>query len=88
MDTFNGEKPDKLATASLVCAIMACCFNMLIITSFLGFPFGVLALIFAIISYRRHRFARAGFVLSLISFFIIAVYLLTVVTGLLVDPMI
>lgn len=86
MDTFNEQPSDRLATAALVCALLACCFNLLVITSFLGIPFGIIALIFAAISYRRHRLARAAFVLSLISFFIIAAYLLTLLTGLFIDP--
>ncbi len=86
METYNEGQSDRLATAAFVCALLACCFNLLVITSFLGIPFGIIALIFAAISYRRHRLARAAFVLSLISFFIVAVYLLTLLSGWFIDP--
>lgn len=74
--------------AALVLGILACAFNILLILAIFGIILGIIAVIMGAVNYRRHRHAKAGLILGLVSFVPLAVYLATIVAIYRADPLI
>lgn len=77
--------PPGLATASFVCGLIACILNGLFITSLFGFILGILAVAFSL-AVLKHKEARSGLVLGLISFMVLAIWICSFLIIISVDP--
>jgi cytochrome bd-type quinol oxidase subunit 2 len=78
--------PSTASAVSMICGIIACLLNVLILTSPIGVIFGLIAFVSAAIAWFSARQGRAGMVLSLFSFFILTIWLVSIVFPLVVDP--
>lgn len=87
METIEQQK-SGIATTAMVCGIVACVFNILVITAVFGIVLGTVALIMGAVAYRRHPYGKTGFVLGLWSWAILAVYLCSWVALKVADPFI
>lgn len=82
------RQSNPAALSAMICGIIACSFNLLVITAFLGVIFGIVAIVLGAVAYKRHPFGKAGLVLGLLSFVIVSAYLFSYVAIKAVDPFI
>jgi cytochrome bd-type quinol oxidase subunit 2 len=78
--------PSASAAVSAICGIVACVFNLFVITSVLGVIFAIAALVFGLVAMMTSRQGQAGLVLTGISFFILLVWIASIVFPMLLDP--
>jgi hypothetical protein len=88
METIGQPQSNGIATAAMVCGIVACICNLLVITAIFGIILGTVAAIMGAVAYRKHPYGKTGFVLGLWSWAIVAVYLFSWVAVMAVDPFI
>jgi hypothetical protein len=92
--TTNGQgptstsSPSDLAKSSFTCGIIAIILNLLAITAVLGIILSIISIVLGTKSYAHSSYGKAGFVLGLLSLFIIAVYVLSAVAVVAADPFI
>lgn len=72
--------------AAFVLGMIACVCNILLILAIPGFILGLIATIMGAANLRRHRLAKAGLVLGLLSFLPLATYLFSVLALIKADP--
>lgn len=77
-----------LAVASLACGIIACAFNLLFFTAFIGVPLSIIAVVLGASSYRNHQYGKAGLVLGLLAFLVVIVYACSYLTVVWSDPLV
>lgn len=83
------ETPGKVhgpSQAAFVLGIVACACNILLFLAAFGVILGVIAIIMGAVNRRRHRYAKAGLVLGLLSFLPVATYLFTLLAIVQTDP--
>lgn len=72
--------------AALVIGILALSCNALLVFAPFGIVLGVIAIIMGAVHRMRHRYAKAGLVLGLLSFVPVAVYAFSIIAILNADP--
>lgn len=85
-ETGSLKPPSTAASVSVICGIVACAFNLFVITSVLGFIFGLIALVSGLIALIGSRQGQAGLVLTGISFFILLIWFSSIVLPFVLDP--
>lgn len=73
--------------AALVLGIVAMSCNVLLIFAVFGVILGLIAVILGAVHYRRHRYAKAGLILGLLSFLPLVVYLFSMLVMWKADPL-
>lgn len=94
LDPGNAQWPDKkerrtpssMATASFVLGLMACIFNVMLVTFPVGAFLSLLSLTFGWFSIRREKQGYPGLVLSLFSILVLMVWMVTILVVILNDP--
>ena len=79
------QEPSGAAITSLVLGIAACGLNLLILTSPLGIIIGFIGIILGIVG-RKFSLGRAGLALSLLSFVIVLIWLVSAIVPFVLDP--
>lgn len=86
---FTSSVPDDsksgLATAAFVLGIIACSLNILLITAPIGLIFSLVAFILGLIVYIQQKL-YAGLVLSLISFLVLMIWIISFLVIIWKDP--
>lgn len=88
-ESLTGAEPAKThlpSKAAFVLGIVACACNILLVLAIPGFILGLIAIIMGAIHYRRHRLAKAGLVLGVLSFIPLATYLFSMLALMRADP--
>ena len=85
IETLHATEKSWHSLASLVCGLMACIFNALLFTAPIGLILGTLAVIFALIGWSKHKNSQPGLILGGLSFFILFIYLTSVLVILMTD---
>jgi hypothetical protein len=91
--TTNGQDPtasptSDLAKSAFTSGIIAVILNLLAITAVVGIILSIISIVLGIKSYDNSSYGKAGFVLGLLSLFIIAAYVLSAVAVMVADPFI
>lgn len=74
------------AKSAFVCGIIAVSLNLLVLTAVIGFILSIISIAFGANTYRQSVYGKAGFVLGLLSIFIILAYVLSAVIIKVADP--
>jgi thiamine transporter ThiT len=80
--------PSVLAKSAYTCGIIAVILNLIAITAVVGIILSIISIVLGAKSYDRSSYGKAGFVLGLLSLFIIAAYVLSAVAVMVADPFI
>lgn len=94
LEPGNAQWPDKkesgtssaMATASFVLGLIACIFNVMLVTFPIGAILSLLSLIFGWVSIRREKQGYSGLILSLFSILVLMIWALTFLGIVLNDP--
>ncbi len=82
----NHTPHNGYAKSAYVCGIIAVSLNLLVFTSVVGIILSIISITFGAITYRQSSYGKAGFVLGLLSVFVIISYVLSAIVLKVADP--